>query len=186
MGHLYARTMFTEEVRKLQEEHHSRQQYERLAMQGEKEEPLTEAEIDFIGRRDSFYLATVNSDGWPYVQHRGGPKGFLAVVDRKTLAFADYAGNKQYITTGNLVTSDKASLFLMDYPNQARLKLIGHARAIGLEDDPALTAQVTRVSYRARLERVLVIELVAYDWNCSQHIAPRYTEEEIQGFIRQE
>jgi predicted pyridoxine 5'-phosphate oxidase superfamily flavin-nucleotide-binding protein len=184
MGHVYAQTMFTDAVRAVQEEHHSRAQYERLARQGPSHDALTAAEIDFIGRRDSFYLASVTSDGWPYVQHRGGPRGFLKVIDNKTLAFADYAGNKQYITAGNIATNDKVSLFLMDYPNQARLKMIGHARAIEPGDDPALVTAVKNADVRERVERILMVDLVAYDWNCSQYITPRYTEAEIDAVMK--
>ncbi len=182
MGNVYAQTMFTKAIEALQESHHSRRQYARLAEQGQRHDALTEDEIDFIAGRDSFYLATVTSDGWPYVQHRGGPRGFLAVVNSRTLAFADYAGNKQYISTGNLATNDRVSLFLMDYPNRARLKLIGHARVAEPNSSSELKAVVRNVQYSATLERIFVIDLVAYDWNCSQHITPRYSEHEIHNF----
>src|ERR1017187_1448900 len=110
----------------------------------------------------------VTEDGWPYVQHRGGPKGFLRVLDGKTLAFADFSGNKQYITAGNLATNDRVALFLMDYPNQARLKIIGHAKVV--EGDKELEAKVRVAGYPAKVDWVMVVEVVGFDWNCSQHI----------------
>jgi predicted pyridoxine 5'-phosphate oxidase superfamily flavin-nucleotide-binding protein len=136
-------------------------------------------EWEFIARRDSFYMASVTEDGWPYVQHRGGPKGFLRVLDDRTLAFADFTGNKQYITAGNLATNDRVALFLMDYPYQARLKIIGHARVV--EGDTELEAKVRVAGYKAKVEWVMVV--VAFDWNCSQHITPRWTREEIEAVL---
>jgi predicted pyridoxine 5'-phosphate oxidase superfamily flavin-nucleotide-binding protein len=178
MGAVYAKTMFGEAAKRLQEQHGSRAQYERMAERGEIDEALGPFEREFIAARDSFYIASVTADGWPYMQHRGGPKGFLRVLDGRTLAFADFAGNKQYITAGNLATSDRVALFLMDYPQQARLKLIGHARAV--EGNKELEAKVKVAGYKAVVERVLVIEVVAFDWNCSQHITERWTREEIE------
>jgi predicted pyridoxine 5'-phosphate oxidase superfamily flavin-nucleotide-binding protein len=179
MGAAYAKTMFSAAAKRLQEQHGSRAQYERLAERGEIDEALGPYEREFIGLRDSFYLASITENGWPYMQHRGGPKGFLRVLDGKTLAFADFAGNKQYITAGNLATNDRVALFLMDYPQQARLKVIGHARVV--EGDKELDAKVKVEGYKAVVERVVVIEVVAFDWNCSQHIMPRWTAEEIEG-----
>jgi predicted pyridoxine 5'-phosphate oxidase superfamily flavin-nucleotide-binding protein len=180
MGREYAKTMLTSPASKrLQEQHHSREAYERLAALGPRDEALGEFEQQFVAARDSFYFASVNQDGWPYIQHRGGPAGFLHVLDGRTLAFADYAGNKQYITAGNLATNDRVSLFLMDYPHQARLKVIGHARIVELGEDAALEARLRQPAYPAKIERIFVISVVAYDWNCSQHITPRFTEEEF-------
>ena len=130
MPHTFAKTMFSQAAKKLQERFGSRATYERMANSGYSEQEIGLNEADFIADRDSFYMATVTPDGWPYIQHRGGPRGFLQVIDERTLAFADYAGNKQYISTGNLSENDRVSLFLMDYPNQTRLKIIGHARFI--------------------------------------------------------
>jgi uncharacterized protein len=178
MGRAFAKVMFSEAAKRLQEQHGSRAQYERLEERGESGNALGPMERDFIARRDSFYIASVTEDGWPYMQHRGGPKGFLRVLEGKMLAFADYAGNKQYITAGNLVTNDRVALFLMDYPHEARLKVIGHARAV--ERDRELEARVRLEGDDAKVERVVVIEVVAFDWNCSQHITPRWTEEEIR------
>jgi predicted pyridoxine 5'-phosphate oxidase superfamily flavin-nucleotide-binding protein len=140
---------------------------------------FTENEAVFIAERDSFYMATVSETGWPYVQHRGGPPGFLKLVDDQTLAFADYRGNRQYISTGNVAANDRVSLFLMDYPRRARLKIYARADILALDDAPDLTALVTVPEYRAKLERVFRLHLEAFDWNCSQHITPRLSEREI-------
>jgi predicted pyridoxine 5'-phosphate oxidase superfamily flavin-nucleotide-binding protein len=179
MGSKYAKTMFSAAAKLLQEQHGSRAQYERMAERGQSNDALGAMEQEFIARRDSFYIASVTEDGWPYMQHRGGPKGFLRVLEGRMLAFADYAGNKQYITAGNLATNDRVALFLMDYPYQARLKIIGHAREV--EGDSALEAQVHVAGDDAKVERVTMIEVVAFDWNCSQHITPRWTREEIEA-----
>jgi len=140
---------------------------------------FTENEAAFIANRDSFYMATVSETGWPYVQHRGGPRGFLKVVDDRTLAFADYRGNRQYISTGNLAADDRACLFLMDYAHRSRLKIYTHVETLALDADPALTEFVTVPDYRAKLERVFRLHLATFDWNCQQHITPRFTEAEI-------
>jgi predicted pyridoxine 5'-phosphate oxidase superfamily flavin-nucleotide-binding protein len=175
----YGKTMFSAAAKHLQKLHHSREQYERLAAQGTSNEALGNFEQQFIAARDSFYLGSVTEDGWPYIQHRGGPEGVLHVIDGHTLAFADFAGNKQYITAGNLVTNDRVALFLMDYPHQARLKLIGHARVVEPGADPALESKLKDPKYPAKIERFIVISIVAFDWNCSQHITPRFTEKEL-------
>ena len=145
---------------------------------------FTDNEAAFIAERDSFYLATVSETGWPYVQHRGGPRGFLKVVDDRTLAFADYRGNRQYISTGNLAVNQRASLFLMDYAHRARLKIYAHIDTVALDADPALTALVTVPSYKAKLERIFRVRLEAFDWNCPQHITPRFTEDEVTEAVR--
>ncbi len=145
---------------------------------------FTENEAAFIADRDSFYMATVSETGWPYVQHRGGPRGFLKMADERTLAFADYRGNRQYISTGNLAADDRACLFLMDYPHRARLKIYAHVETLGLDDAPELTALVTLPDYKAKLERVFRLRLKAFDWNCQQHITPRFTEGEIADAVR--
>jgi predicted pyridoxine 5'-phosphate oxidase superfamily flavin-nucleotide-binding protein len=179
MGSRYAKTMYSSlAAKRLQEQHHARTQYERLAAVGPSDEAFGDFEREFIGLRDSFYLGSVNDDGWPYIQHRGGRAGFLHVLDGRTVAFADFAGNKQYITAGNLATNNRVSLFLMDYPHRARLKVIGHARIVELGEDLALEAALSHPGYPARMERILVISVIGYDWNCSQHITPRFTEEE--------
>jgi len=140
---------------------------------------FTQAEADFIARRDSFYMATVSETGWPYVQHRGGPPGFLRLLDDKTLALADFRGNRQYISLGNLAAENRAALILMDYPNRRRLKIYARIEARDLSADPALAAKLEMPGYRAKVERALVIHLEAFDWNCPQHITPRFTEAEM-------
>ncbi|WP_404359414.1 pyridoxamine 5'-phosphate oxidase family protein [Methylotuvimicrobium sp. KM1] len=145
---------------------------------------FTENEAAFIADRDSFFLATVSETGWPYVQHRGGPRGFLKLVDDRTLAFADYRGNRQYISVGNAKAENRACLLLMDYARRARLKMYVHVEIIALDTDPALTRLVTVPSYKAKIERIFRMRLENYDWNCPQHITPRFTEQEIAEAIR--
>jgi predicted pyridoxine 5'-phosphate oxidase superfamily flavin-nucleotide-binding protein len=145
---------------------------------------FTEAEKAFIAERDSIYVASVSETGWPYVQHRGGPSGFLKVVDDRTLAFADYRGNRQYISTGNWAANDKACIFLMDYPRRARLKIYAHVEKLGVDEDPSLTALVTDGSYKAKIERIFRLRLESFDWNCQQHITPRFTEEEVLSAVK--
>ncbi len=142
-------------------------------------EAFTPNEVAFIAERDSFYMASVSETGWPYVQHRGGPPGFLKVLDETTLAFADYAGNRQYISTGNLDANDRVALILVDYPRRARLKILAHAERLALDAEPDLLARVSVPGYRARPERIFRLRLAAFDWNCPQHIIPRFTEAEI-------
>jgi uncharacterized protein len=144
---------------------------------------LTEAEAAFIAVRDSFYLATVSETGWPYVQHRGGPPGFLRVIDDRTLAFADFRGNRQYISVGNATANDRAALFLMDYPHRRRLKIYVHMEIRDLQTDPALAAAVTLPGYRATPERAFVLHLEAFNWNCPQHITPRFSEAELAPLL---
>ena len=145
---------------------------------------FSESEAAFITARDSFYMATVSETGWPYIQHRGGPRGFLKLLDDRTLAFADYRGNRQYISTGNLAADDRVCLFLMDYPNRARLKIYARVQVLALDDDPALTEQVAVGEYRAKPERVFRIRLAAFDWNCRQHITARLAEHDAFETIR--
>jgi predicted pyridoxine 5'-phosphate oxidase superfamily flavin-nucleotide-binding protein len=140
---------------------------------------FTAAEAAFIAERDSFYMATVSESGWPYVQHRGGPPGFIRVLDDKTLAVPDFRGNRQYISTGNLATNDRAALILMDYPHRRRLKLYAHIEARDLPADPDLAVKLTLPNYKAKVERALIIHLAVFDWNCPQHILPRFSEAEL-------
>jgi uncharacterized protein len=145
---------------------------------------FTAHETAFIAARDSFYMATVSETGWPYIQHRGGPCGFLTQLDDRTLAFADVRGNRQYISVGNLAANDRACLFLMDYGQRARLKIYARAEIVALDADPDLTQRVTQAVGRARPERIVRLRLEAFDWNCSQHITPRFTEAEIGDAVR--
>ena len=140
---------------------------------------FTATEAQFIAERDSFFMASVSETGWPYVQHRGGPPGFLKVLDDKTLGFADFRGNRQYISLGNLNADGRVALILMDYPNRARLKIYARAEARDLATDPELAAKLELPGYRGRPERAFVLRLEAFDWNCAQHITPRFSAEEI-------
>jgi predicted pyridoxine 5'-phosphate oxidase superfamily flavin-nucleotide-binding protein len=179
MRNPFTEIAFTDSVKKTQERYGTRRANERLASLDRLNE-ITVNEADFIAERDSFYLATVNSDGHPYVQFRGGPKGFLKVVDERTLGFADFRGNLQYISTGNLSHNNKAALILMDYPNQSRLKIFAEVEVIDAADDPDLMARLTMPGYQAKVERAMLLHVTAYDWNCPQHITPRFTLEEIK------
>lgn len=140
---------------------------------------LTENEADFITARDSFYMATNGTDGWPYLQHRGGPRGFVHVLDPGNLAFVEFRGNRQYISLGNLADNAKASLFFMDYVNRARLKLLGRIRPAPLDEAPQVLAALTDPKLRARAERLLIVTVEAFDWNCPQYIEPRFTAADI-------
>ncbi|KQY16766.1 pyridoxamine 5-phosphate oxidase [Rhizobium sp. Root73] len=154
-----------------------------LGAENRPSETFTEQEIAFIASRDSFYIASVSETGWPYVQHRGGKVGFLKVVDQQTLAFADYRGNRQYISVGNFATNDRACLFLMDYVRRARLKIYVHVERLALGVDEGLSALVSDNSYKGRAEAIFRLRLEAYDWNCPQHITPRYTEQEVEHAV---
>ena len=146
-------------------------------------DPLTQAETEFIAARDSFYLGTVSQSGWPYIQHRGGPPGFLRVVNETTVAFADYTGNRQLLSTGNVSVNDRVALFLMDYKHRERLKLLGHARIEGARVHPELVAQLADPKMRSRVERLVFIDVVSFDWNCPKYIAPRYSLEEVEELV---
>lgn len=172
--------VFTPVVKQLQERYGSRQQYERVKRSGGAHDRLTAFEIEFLAERDSFYWATIGATGWPYFQHRGGPKGFLRVIDDHTLALADFRGNKQFISTGNLLTDNRVAMILVDYPRQARLKILGRVDIFEGEKADAWIDRVRMPGYKAVIERVFVIHIEAYDWNCPQHITPRYTAEEIR------
>lgn len=183
MPHTFANTMFSEASKQLQQRFGSRASYERMSRFGEGEQSLGLYETEFIAARDSFYMSTVTPDGWPYIQHRGGPVGFLKVLDEHTLAFADYSGNKQYISAGNLSVNDRFALFLMDYPNRTRLKIIGHAQIVEPGEDRALEAQVaplkSGVNRGPKIERIYRLNVVGFDWNCNQHITQRFSIEEL-------
>ncbi len=143
---------------------------------------LGQLETEFIAQRDSFYMASVSETGWPYLQHRGGPVGFMRVIDEQTLGFADFRGNRQYVSTGNFQINDRVSLFFMDYPNRRRLKLLGRVRLLG-EEETDLLSRMTMAEYRARIERGFIINVEAFDWNCPQHITPRYAQSEIDALV---
>ncbi len=154
------------------------------APQGTPPDTLTADEIEFIGQRDSFYLSTVSADGWPYIQHRGGPPGFLHVTSPSSLAFADLRGNRQLLSVGNVASNDRVSIFLMDYSQRTRLKILGHARIIDAREQPALADSLADAAERRNVERLFLIDIVSYDWNCPQHITARYTAEQIKAAIK--
>ena len=183
MSRAYTDIAFTTAVRDMQTRMGSRANYAPLDFTEDRRDVLTEREAEFIEARDGFYQATVSETGWPYVQFRGGPAGFLKVLDAKTIGFADFRGNVQYISVGNLQGNDRISIILMDYANRRRLKLLGRVRLVSEAEDPALVAKLELPSYRARVERAFIITIEGYDWNCPQHITPRFTESEVQGAI---
>jgi predicted pyridoxine 5'-phosphate oxidase superfamily flavin-nucleotide-binding protein len=176
----FGKLAFTPLVKKLQELYGSHTQYARMEKSAKSQDRLTDFEKDFLAERDTFYWATTSATGWPYVQIRGGPKGFLKVIDDRTLAFADFRGNRQYITTGNLMGDDRVALILVDYPRQARLKILGHVELFEGVKAERWLPRVRVSNYKAVIERVFVIQIEAFDWNCPQHITPRYTAEEIR------
>jgi len=173
--------MFTDSVKAEQAKRGSRDAYAKMTA-GPAPEGLTVREAEFIAARDSFYLASVNEDGWPYIQHRGGPAGFLKLLDSQTLAMADYRGNKQYVSTGNFKKDDRAALFLMDYANKARLKILARARVEDASEANELTAQLTTPG-EGRVERVFTFAVEAFDWNCPQFITPRFTQTQVEAVL---
>lgn len=174
----YAEIAFTAGVKKEQEKYNSRRQYERMEKISRGSE-MSFVEADFIERRDSFYLATTSENGYPYVQFRGGASGFLKVLDSKTLGYADFRGNLQYVSVGNLRSNKKAALILMDYPNRQRLKIYATIEVFDAEDAPELLDRLAMPDYKAKIERAMILHIDAFDWNCPQHITPRYTMSEI-------
>jgi uncharacterized protein len=177
----FTKIAFTPEVKAAQAKYGSREIYENFVQRGITEDTLTEKEIEFIQAREDFYLGTINSNGYPYIQFRGGTKGFLKIIDEKTLGFADFKGNLQYLTVGNLQNSDRVFLFLMDYAHRRRLKIWGRAKVID-RDDPLLSELIIP-KYPAEVERGIVITVDALDWNCPQHIPVRYSEAEVKEII---
>ena len=181
MGHKFAEIAFTPSVKAVQEQLGSRASYARMECGNiDRNHVLGPSEVDFIAQRDSFYMASVSETGWPYIQHRGGPTGFVRVLDGSTLGFADFVGNRQYVSVGNLLKDDRISLFFMDYPNRTRLKLLGRVKLIDL-GEASILEKLALPDYRARIERGFLISVDAFDWNCPQHITPRYTTEQIEA-----
>tara|TARA_R110000787_G_C13437822_1_gene446122 strand:+ start:4072 stop:4686 length:615 start_codon:yes stop_codon:yes gene_type:complete len=175
----FAEIAFTKAVKKLQEKHGSRRNYERME-KFSVIEGLTSNESTFIQNRDSFYLATIGVKEFPYIQHRGGPKGILKVLDSKRIGFIDFVGNKQYVSVGNMATNNKVSLIMIDYPTKTRLKIFAKAEVVEISDNPNLLDLLDLKDYKFRPERMIVFHIEAYDWNCPQHITPRYTVKEIE------
>lgn len=183
MAHQFAQIAFTPTVRQVQEEEGSRRAYTRLDEgAAPTAQTLSERETAFIAARDSFYMATVSETGWPYIQHRGGAAGFLHVLGPRQLGFFDYRGNRQYVSVGNLRGSDRVSLFLMDYANRSRLKLLGQARTVSVEEGMAQGLMLPE-GPRVHPERAMLIDVAGYDWNCPQHITERFTLDEIRPSV---
>lgn len=180
MTHKFAETMFTADVKAAQLASGSREQNENLEKNFGPNAEITHREADFIARRDSFYLASVNETGWPYVQHRGGPKGFLKVISGNLLAYADFRGNTQLVSMGNFTGNDRCSIILMDYTKKRRLKILGHVRVEDVSEvSEKIHAELTSNDYQAEIERVFFIDVHAFDWNCPQHITPRFSLAEL-------
>jgi predicted pyridoxine 5'-phosphate oxidase superfamily flavin-nucleotide-binding protein len=150
---------------------------------GDAADVLSQREIAFIEARDSFYLASVSETGWPYVQHRGGPAGFVHSLDEKTLGWADFAGNRQHVSVGNTATDDRVAKFFMDYPHRQRLKVLGHMRVYDASSRPDLVPRLGVGDYKARVERFILITVEAFDWNCPQHVTPRFTLAELEKLV---
>ena len=182
MAKNFAEIAFTDAVKKLQENHGSRSNYERMEkfniIDG-----LTHSEVAFIKNLDSFYLASIGVKEYPYIQHRGGPKGFLKVLDSKRIGFVDFVGNKQYVSVGNMVTNNNVSLIMIDYPSKTTLKIFAKSEIVELKDNPELYGLLDLDDYKFRPDRMIVFHIEAYDWNCPQHITPRYTIEEINNAL---
>lgn len=185
MTDTYGQIAFTDAVKSVQEVQGSRNAYARVGARPERKRRLGPEETEFIHARDSFFLASVSETGWPYVQYRGGPEGFLHVIDDHTLGFADFCGNRQYITTGNITGNDRVALLLIDFANRRRLKIFGRMHSVPQAEDPALADALSDRDYDvlhdATVERAFLIAVEAFDWNCPQHIRPRFTEEEIRA-----
>lgn len=188
MARRFSELTFTDSVRDAQRRYGSREQNQGFETSDDHRDRITAREAQFIADRDSFYFASHGTDadgrpGWPYVQHRGGPKGFLRVIDEKTLGFADFRGNRQYLSAGNVSADGRVSLFLMDYANCRRLKIWARARIVEAADDPVLIAALATPAYPAQIERALILDVEAVDWNCPQHITPRFTPEQVQPLL---
>lgn len=183
MSKHYGLIAFTDDVRAVQHQYGSDAFYDRKRVQAKAvsgPDPLTDDEREYLAERDNFFLASVGATGWPYVQYRGGPPGFLRVIDDHTIGWADSRGNLQYITTGNLAGDNRVAIIALDYAHKRRLKIFGRARVVAAADDPALMADLAEGSYDAVVERAVVVDVEAYDWNCHQHITPRFTAAELE------
>ena len=175
----YAKLAFSDASKLLQEEYGSRNNYERVEKHNVVD-GLSDNEKAFIKDQDHFFMASIGENNFPYIQHRGGPKGFVKVLDEKTLAFVDFAGNKQYITVGNVATNPNVALIMVSYTHQARLKMYAKAKVVQPEENPELFSSIDPADYKHKPERMIVLDVQAYDWNCRQHITPRYTSEEVE------
>jgi predicted pyridoxine 5'-phosphate oxidase superfamily flavin-nucleotide-binding protein len=183
VSHRWLEIAFTPAVQRAQEAEGSREAYAKATEKAGPNERFTEREAAFIAARDGFYLASVSEAGWPYVQFRGGPPGFVRVLDEATLGWADFRGNQQYVTVGNVSQDDRVALFFMDYPSRRRLKLFGHLAYTAVADDPDLSAALAVPGYKAAVQRSALVRLTAFDWNCPQHIPQRYTVAELADVL---
>lgn len=184
MTRRFADIAFTPVVQQQQQHYGSRTQYARMQSGGATDDVLGEREVDFIAAADSFYMATVSETGWPYVQHRGGPRGFVKVLSPTQLAFADFRGNRQYVSAGNAERNDRVSLIFMDYARRQRLKFLGHLRFTDVSQADAALVRAVTPDYPARVERVALIDVVALDWNCPQHITERFTRDQVEEAVQ--
>ena len=179
MADKFMQLVLTPAVQQAQDKYFGRHQ---IVENAPETDPLTRSEAYFIASRDSFYMATVSETGWPYVQHRGGPPGFVKVLGPDLIGFADFKGNRQLISTGNVGVTDRVALFMMDYPHRTRLKLLGHARVLEAREHPELVDQLAPEPLRSKLERLFLIQVISYDWNCPQYITPRFTAAEVEMY----
>jgi predicted pyridoxine 5'-phosphate oxidase superfamily flavin-nucleotide-binding protein len=179
MADKYMQLMLTPAVQQAQDKYFGRHQ---VVASAPETDPLTGSEAYFIESRDSFYMATVSETGWPYLQHRGGPPGFVKVLGPNLIGFADLKGNRQLVSTGNLDVIDRVAIFMMDYPHRTRLKLLGHARVLNAREHPELVDQLAPESLHAKVERLFLIQVISYDWNCPQYITPRFTAAEVEKY----
>lgn len=182
MGHRFAEIAFTDTVRKVQLEQNSRAAYSKMDQGEDFNFLLSQQEMDFISQRDSFYMASVSDTQWPYVQHRGGPAGFIKIIDQQTIGFADFSGNRQYVSTGNFRKNNRVAIIFMDYPNRRRLKLLGRISEVA-DSELETLVELEVPEYRAVVERGFLIHVEAFDWNCPQHITERYTDSDIQKLL---
>lgn len=188
MRHRYLDIATTPSVREARRQYGSEAAWTQLRRDDAAEGPVTherlgKAETAFIEERDGFYIASVSQTGWPYLQFRGGPAGFLRVIDDRTIGFADFRGNRQYLTVGNVRADERVSIFLMDYAHRRRLKIFGRMSVIDARDDPSLVQRLAVADYPATIERAVLVAIEAHDWNCPQHITPRFTEAELRAML---
>jgi uncharacterized protein len=180
MADRYMQLVLTPAVQQAQDKYFGKHQ---VVEHAPETDALTADETDFIASRDSFYMATVSETGWPYLQHRGGPPGFVKVLGPNLIGFADFKGNRQLVSTGNLEITDRVTLFMMDYPHRTRLKLLGHARVLDAREHRELIEQLAPETLRKKVERLFLIQIISYDWNCPQYITPRFTAAEVEDYV---
>jgi uncharacterized protein len=180
MADKFMQLLLTPAVQQAQEKYFGKHQ---VVENAPETDALTLDEVGFILSRDSFYMATVSETGWPYIQHRGGPPGFVKLLGPNLIGFADFKGNRQLLTTGNLGITDRVALFMMDYPQRTRLKLLGHARVLDAREHPELVDQLAPEPLRGKVERLFLVQVISYDWNCPQYITPRFSAADIANYV---